>query len=110
MFYHPAAAGHPGNPEDSVTRPVSSAVPLTRLDVGAIGRLHTAHLDDDTRALLRSLGLTDRSPVRVCKRGEPFIIQVRATRIGVSGSVANAIFVIPDLQLVEAHAGHRGHA
>lgn len=84
-------------------------MPLTSLAVGASGRLHDTRLDEETRSLLRSLGLTDRSRMRVCKRGEPFIIQVRATRIGVASSVADAILVIPDL-LDGPHAGHRAHA
>jgi hypothetical protein len=46
------------------------------------------------RALLRSLGLTDASRLRICKVGEPFIIQVRATRIGLSSAVAGSIFVV----------------
>ena len=92
-----------------MSRPVSFPVPLTSLAVGACGRLHDAHLDADTRSLLRSLGLTDASRLRVCKRGEPFIIQVRATRIGISGTVADAILVIPDPAQVEPHAGHSAH-
>ena len=81
-------------------------VPLTMLPPGVSARLHATQLDDDTRALLRSLGLTDASRLRVCKRGEPFIIQVRATRIGVSSSVAGGILVIPEPD----HAGLRpGH-
>ncbi len=71
-------------------------VPLTSLAAGASARLYGTQLDEDTRSLLRSLGLTDASPLRVCKRGEPFIIQVRATRIGVSSTVAGGIFVVPD--------------
>jgi Fe2+ transport system protein FeoA len=93
-----------------VSRPVPVPVPLTSLAVGACGRLHDAHLDDETRSLLRSLGLTDASRVRVCKRGEPFIIQVRATRIGVASSVAEAILVIPELHLDGPHAGYRANA
>lgn len=69
-------------------------VPLTDLEVGTVARLHETRLDDDTRSLLRSLGLTDASSVRVCKRGEPLIFQVRATRIGVSRAVAGGIFVV----------------
>jgi Fe2+ transport system protein FeoA len=38
--------------------------------------------------------LTDASRLRVCKRGDPFIIQVRDTRIGVSRKVAGGIFVV----------------
>jgi hypothetical protein len=73
---------------------------------GSSGRLHDTDLDDDTRSLLRSLGLTDASLLRVCKSGEPFIIQVRATRIGVSSAVARGIFVIPEAEAPD-HAGHR---
>ena len=71
-------------------------VRLTDLDSGAVARLHETHLDDDTRRFLRSLGLTDASRVRVCKRGEPLIIQVRTTRIGLSRAVGHGIFVVPD--------------
>lgn len=78
-------------------------VPLTSLEAGASARLHDTQLDEDTRSLLRSLGLTDASHLRVCKRGEPCIIQVRATRIGVSSSVAGGIYVVPD----GSHAGLR---
>jgi Fe2+ transport system protein FeoA len=69
------------------------ALPLTDLEVGAVARLHTTSLDEDTGSLLRSLGLTDASQLRVCKCGEPFIFQVRATRIGVSRAIADGIFV-----------------
>lgn len=77
-------------------------VPLTELEVGAVARLHATRLDEDTRSLLRSLGLTDASSLRVCKRGEPLIFQVGATRIGVSRTVAGGIFV-----LCQDNAAHR---
>ena len=50
----------------------------------------------DDCALLRALGLTDRCVVRVCKAGEPCIIQVRTTRIGLARSVADGIMVLPE--------------
>ncbi len=71
-------------------------IPLTSLAPGEVARLADTRLDTDTRSLLRSLGLTDASQLRVCKRGDPFIIQVRATRIGVSSAVAGGIFVVHD--------------
>ncbi len=80
-------------------------VPLTTLDAGLTARLHTTHLDEETRSLLRSLGLTDASRLRVCQSGEPFIIQVRATRIGLSSSVAGNIYVV-----LESEPHMRGHA
>ena len=69
-------------------------VRLTSLATGEAARLHVTTLDADTRALLRSLGLTDDSMLRVCKSGEPCIIQVRDTRIGVSSTVAGQILVV----------------
>ena len=74
----------------------SVAIPLTALERGAVARLHDTSLDAQTRRLLRSLGLTDASRLRVCKSGEPLIIQVRTTRIGLSAAVGGRIFVVPD--------------
>jgi Fe2+ transport system protein FeoA len=73
-------------------RPIS----LCELTVGAVARFHEAHLDADACHLLRTLGLTKSSQVRLCKAGEPCIVQVRATRIGLSRAVAGSILVIPE--------------
>jgi Fe2+ transport system protein FeoA len=81
--------------EDGMALEASLGVPLAHLKVGVQATLQASRLDDETRARLRSLGLIDGSSLRVCKRGEPFIIQVRATRIGVSRHVAAALFVVP---------------
>jgi len=69
---------------------------LTELPAGATARLTATRLDTDTRELLRGLGLTDASRVQVCKPGDPFIIQVRRTRLGLSRAVADAILVVRD--------------
>jgi len=42
---------------------------------------------------------------RVCKAGEPFIIQVRTTRIGVSSAVARGIFDRLNLKIPESAGG-----
>lgn len=76
--------------------PTPAPVRVTDLEPGVSARLHETRVDEQTRLFLRSLGLTDRSRVRVCKRGEPVIIQVRTTRIGLSRSVGDQIFVVPD--------------
>lgn len=68
---------------------------LCDLEVGRPARFHDATLDAEARDLLRALGLTASSIVRLCKAGEPCIVQVRSTRIGLSKTVAGAIFVIP---------------
>jgi Fe2+ transport system protein FeoA len=69
---------------------------LTELEVGATARMLDAAVDTELRTLLRALGLTDNSPLRVCKRGEPCVVQVRATRIGISRRIAQHITVVPD--------------
>jgi len=61
-----------------------------------MARMHAAHLTQQDCALLRALGLSDRCLLRVCKAGEPCIVQVRATRIGLSKLVAGQIYVIPE--------------
>jgi len=78
-----------------VTVHTSASIPLTDLPVDTRAELRLSTLDDQTRALLRALGLTDGSTLRVCKQGEPLIIQVRATRIGMARSVAAGLLVEP---------------
>lgn len=46
-----------------------------------------------SRAVLCSLGLTNGACLRVCRLGDTCIIQVGATRIGLSKEVARSIFV-----------------
>lgn len=77
------------------TRRRVAAVPLTSVRTGTTATLHDIH-DPDARALLRSLGLTDDSELRLCKIGDPCIIQVGATRIGLSRGVAASLWVVPD--------------
>lgn len=71
-------------------------IPLSELRVGSRARFHEARLDPASCRLLRALGLTTACEVRLCKTGEPCIVQVRTTRIGLSMAVAGGIFVIPD--------------
>lgn len=68
---------------------------LADLPVGLTARVHDAQVDPESRSLLRALGLTDASLLRVCKQGEPCVVQVRATRIGISSRIAQKVFVIP---------------
>jgi len=81
----------------SSVKPMASVpVSLAQLGAGSMARVHAAHLALEDCALLRALGLTDRCLLRVCKAGEPCIVQVRQTRIGLSRELARGIFVIPE--------------
>jgi Fe2+ transport system protein FeoA len=61
-----------------------------------MARLHSADLAKDDCALLKALGMTDRCLLRVCKAGEPCIVEVKATRIGLSRALARGVFVVPE--------------
>ena len=84
----------------SRSRKISASNPapvsLAQLQPGTMARMHAAHLTQQDCALLRALGLSDRCLLRVCKAGEPCIVQVRATRIGLSRELARSILVIPE--------------
>lgn len=69
---------------------------LSELGEGCLARLHAANLTPHDCALLRALGLTNRSLFRICQVGEPYIVQVRSTRIGLSRAVANGLMVLPE--------------
>lgn len=82
----------------SLPHPLSEVAPvqLTELAAGAAGRLHASHLGDEDFALLEALGMSRSCRFRVCKVGDPWIVQVRETRIGLAASVARQILVVPD--------------
>jgi Fe2+ transport system protein FeoA len=52
--------------------------------------------DDRRLRPAEALGLTDRCLLRVCKAGEPCIVEVKATRIGLSRTLARGVFVVPE--------------
>lgn len=70
-------------------------IPLTRLKAGGRARMHQADVDSSTRRYLCAVGLTDACELRLCKAGEPCIVQVRTTRIGLSTLLAGRILVVP---------------
>jgi len=71
---------------------------LSELRVGTIARFDEARLDTAACNLLRALGLTKSCTLKLCKNGDPCIVQVRSTRIGLSKAVAGGIYVTPQPQ------------
>jgi Fe2+ transport system protein FeoA len=72
-----------------------NAVRLTEVPEGTVVRLHDSLLDAALRSQLRALGLTDGSTMRICKRGDPCIVRVRMTRIGMARTIAAQLLVVP---------------
>lgn len=68
-------------------------MPLTTLAAGSTAVLHEVG-DSRSCAVLRSLGLTGGARLRLCRMGDPCIIQVRSTRIGLSRAVAESVIVM----------------
>lgn len=83
----------PPLPPPSDATPSRGAVPLTAVPVGATATLHEVR-DAASRRVLKSLGLTDACVLRLCKVGDPCIVQVRSTRIGISRDVAHTLYVL----------------
>ena len=90
-----AAVPHPSFADSGRRQRQPGPCVSRRLTPGQMATLHGAHLTPHDCALLHALGLTDRCVLRICKVGEPCIVQVRATRIGLSRSVADGILVVP---------------
>jgi Fe2+ transport system protein FeoA len=72
----------------------STLTPLADLAVGDVGRVHQADVEASTSRFLRAIGLTGSAEFRVCRRGEPCIIQVRSTRVGLARAIADRITVV----------------
>lgn len=68
-------------------------MPLSQLRPGDRARVHAEGLRCDACDLLTAMGLTDRCELRVCKVGEPCIVQVNETRVGISSKLAREIMV-----------------
>jgi len=71
-------------------------VPLSSCRTGSVVRFLRAQLDPESCDLLRALGVTRQCQLTLCKAGEPCIVQVRSTRIGLSRDVARGILVVPE--------------
>ena len=76
-------------------RPAPATIPLSAMTAGSSARLHEVR-DAESRPYLRALGLIDACELRLCKTGDPCIVQVRTTRIGISRTVADRLFVVTD--------------
>ena len=73
-----------------------NTVPLSTLPRGAVATVcHQPDVCSDCE-LLNAMGMTDRCRVRVCRRGNPLIVQVASTRLGLSSVMAKLIQVLPD--------------
>ncbi len=83
-------------PQPDENRQGSEAgIPLGEIGRRHRGRMAAAELEPDECQLRPAPRPPDRCLLKVCKQGDPCIVQVRATRIGISQRLAERILVVP---------------
>jgi len=70
--------------------------PLSELAAGRAARLDRRDLNEGEACLLAAMGLTLGSRLVVRSSGDPCIVEVRSTRIGLARSVASRLLVKDD--------------
>lgn len=79
---------------------LSAPRPPVRLSLAQLKRGDRAIVEldalpqEDSR-LLEAMGLSDRAEIRVCRSGSTCIVQVEATRLGISAAMAARILATP---------------
>ncbi len=73
-----------------------TATPLIQVPLGTSCRVRQMDLESSDQALLAALGVTGRSLIRLCQVGNPCIVEVRGTRIGMARTVAERLWVEPE--------------
>ena len=68
-------------------------IPLSELNVRENAVVFISDLDPDERDALAAMGLYEDSAFHLCKQGQPCIIQVEATRLGLSRELTSRILV-----------------
>lgn len=71
-------------------------VPLSQLTEGSRGRLLSTELEGRDREILSALGFATGCRFRICRAGDPWIVQVKSTRIGLANEVARRVLVLPE--------------
>ena len=66
-------------------------IPLSQLKRGDRAIVELESLPQDDSRLLAAMGLSNRAEIRVCRAGTPCIVQIEATRLGISAEMAAMI-------------------
>ena len=73
--------------------------PLARLPRGASGRVVSVDVSAPDRERLEVMGLCQGRVVQVVQPGDPMIVRVLGTRIGLAGALAEGVRVQPEAPL-----------
>ena len=81
---------------------------LADLPVGSTARLSCEELSEGEACLLAAMGMTEGCRLKVRTSGDPCIVEVRSTRIGLARSVAVRLVVASDAADAADAAGTAG--
>lgn len=90
---NPAGRTASGGDQTSPIEP--RRIPLTQLKKGDRAVVDLQDLPPEDTRLLEAMGLNHQCEVRVCRAGTPCIVQIEATRLGISADVAARILATP---------------
>ncbi len=71
----------------------TECIPLSQLRVREKAVVHMTELESDEREALSAMGLHEDASFELCQQGQPCIIQVEATRLGLSQEITSRIMV-----------------
>ena len=79
----------------TLTSPIREEIliPLSELKMSEEAVVHVANLEYEERISLAAMGLREDATFRLCQQGTPCIVQVEATRLGLSREVTERILV-----------------
>ena len=82
-------------------------VPANRLDAGECGLICDIDGDHEDIERLKTMGVCLGRRLHVVKAGDPMIVSVMGTRLGIAGRLAGHVFLRPD-DGVPCHERHQG--
>ncbi len=74
---------------------LTNSISLLDMAPKSSGRIHAVKSTSDLNARLESLGMCEGRTVRLVKDGEPCIVNVYGSRVGIARDVAKHIHVTP---------------
>ena len=89
-------AGSPDSPAAEAAPEGAVAVPLSSLPVGAYGRVASVEAAAVDLERLEVMGLCAGRVVWVVKDGDPMIVRVLGTRIGLAAALAERVSLLPE--------------
>jgi Fe2+ transport system protein FeoA len=73
-----------------------SATSLCDLPEGTVCRVDAVSMEGDHAARMAGLGISAGRQVRIVRAGEPLVVQVYGSRIGLARALAQQVFVTPE--------------